>query len=70
VDKNFTANVTVAIAVNPAGGVLSGTKTVAAVQGVASFANLKIDKAGSGYRLSATTASLSSVMSSAFSITP
>ena len=70
VDKNFTANVTVAIAVNPAGGNLSGTKTVAAVQGVATFSTLKVDKAGSGYRLSATTASLTSVMSSAFSITP
>ena len=53
VATSFTANVTVAIGTNPSGGTLSGTKTVAAVAGVATFSTLKIDKAGIGYTLSA-----------------
>lgn len=67
--KTFTANVTVAIAVNPSTGILSGTKTVAAVAGVATFANLSIDKAATGYRLSANSGALTPDTSSAFSVT-
>jgi hypothetical protein len=65
----FTSNVTVAIAVNPGGGTLSGTPTKAAVGGVATFSNLSIDKVGTGYRLAATSGSLTPDTSSAFSIT-
>lgn len=50
----YTGNITVAIGTNPSSGILSGTKTVAAVSGVASFASLAIDAAGAGYTLSAT----------------
>src|SRR5205823_2140811 len=50
----FTGNITVAIGTNPSSGTLSGTKTVAAVAGVASFSGLSIDKAGTGYTLTAT----------------
>ncbi|HSM16990.1 MAG TPA: Ig-like domain-containing protein, partial [Gemmatimonadales bacterium] len=39
------------IGTNPAGGVLSGTTTVAAVQGVATYTDLSIDQVGSGYTL-------------------
>src|SRR5439155_40507 len=39
---------------NPSSGTLSGTQTVAAVGGVASFPGLSIDKAGTGYTLTAT----------------
>src|SRR5713101_1402687 len=42
----FTGNITVAIGTNPSTGTLSGTKTVAAVAGVATFSGLSIDKAG------------------------
>ena len=42
-----------AIGTNPGGGTLSGTNPVAAVSGVATFANLSIDKAGNGYTLTA-----------------
>src|SRR5205814_8097473 len=49
-------------------GTLSGTKTVAAVAGVASFSGLSIDKAGTGYTLTATGAG--SATSAAFNITP
>src|SRR5438045_645730 len=45
----FTGNVTVAIGTNPGSGTLAGTATVAATAGVASFANLSINKVGTGY---------------------
>ncbi|HMA38930.1 MAG TPA: hypothetical protein VKP10_02570 [Gemmatimonadales bacterium] len=66
---NFISNVTMAIAVNAGGGTLSGTKTVAAVAGVATFNNLSIDSTGTGYRLAATSGNLKPDTSSAFSIT-
>src|SRR5207245_3259488 len=47
----FSANVTGALGANPGGGTLSGTATVAAVAGVASFANLRINRTGTGYTL-------------------
>ncbi len=52
-----------------AGAALAGTGTVAASGGVATFAGLSIDKAGTGYRLTATDGTLTSVESSAFAIT-
>ena len=66
----FAGNMTVAIATNPAGGTLSGTTTVAAVAGVATFSTLNIDHAGSGYRLSATAAGFTGVASGPFDIIP
>src|SRR5439155_1439293 len=50
----FTGSITVAIGTNPSTGALSGTKTEAADAGVATFAGLSIDKAGTGYTLTAT----------------
>src|SRR5205814_1643334 len=50
----FTGNVTVAIGTNPGSGTLAGTATVAASAGVATFANLAINKVGTGYTLTAT----------------
>src|SRR5439155_1489956 len=55
---DFTGNVTVAIGTNPAGGTLSGTTMVAAVGGVATLSDLRVDKSGSGYTLSAAGAGL------------
>src|SRR5213076_161266 len=63
----FTGNVTVAIGTNPGSGTLAGTATVAATAGVASFANLSINKVGTGYTLTATGAG--SATSAAFNIT-
>ena len=48
--------------------VLSGTKTVRAVNGVARFVDLSIDQPGNGYTLQATASPLRSGESSAFSI--
>src|SRR5207249_3734091 len=63
----FTGNVTVAIGTNPSTGTLGGTLTHAAVDGVATFANLAIDKVGTGYTLTATGAGTAT--SAAFNIT-
>src|SRR5205823_4836872 len=66
----FKGNVTVAIGTNPSGGALSGTKTVAAVAGVATFSTLGVDKVGTDYTLSATADGLFGATSAAFGITP
>src|SRR5439155_477377 len=63
-----TTSSTVAIGTNPASGTLSGTATVAAVSGVATFFNLSIDKAGTGYTLTASATGLTGATSSAFNI--
>ncbi len=65
-----TDAVTVAIGTNPGRGTLSGTTTVNAVAGVASFTDLTIDQVGTGYTLVATSGSLSSATSAAFGIFP
>jgi hypothetical protein len=66
----FTGNVTLAIGANPGSGALSGTATVAAVAGAASFSTLSIDKSGTGYTLSATATGLTAATSGTFNITP
>ncbi|MGD0090295.1 MAG: putative Ig domain-containing protein, partial [Planctomycetota bacterium] len=66
---NDTSSVTLAIGMNAGGGTLSGTKTVAAVSGVATFSGLSIDKTGTGYTLAATDGTLTSATSNAFNIT-
>ncbi len=62
-------SVTVALGANPAGGTLAGTLTVGAVHGLATFTDLTIDKAGAGYRLSATSAGLGDATSDSFNVT-
>jgi autotransporter-associated beta strand protein len=62
--------VTLAIGNNPSGGMLSGTLTVAFVNGIAAFTDLSIDKAGNGYTLHATVGGgLPDIDSDPFSIT-
>jgi PKD repeat protein len=68
-DASFTGSVTIALGTNPSGGTLSGTKTVAAVSGVATFSTLSIDKAGNAYTLQATAPALTGATSAAFNIT-
>src|SRR5207245_6339689 len=65
-DPTFTGGITVALGTNPSGGTLSGTTTVSAVAGVASFATLAIDKVGTGYTLTAGGGSLTGGPSTAF----
>ncbi|MDQ1059887.1 hypothetical protein QFZ23_003788 [Arthrobacter globiformis] len=63
--------VTLSIGNNPGSGTLSGTVTASTnVLGVATFANLSIDKAGSGYSLTASSSGLTPISSGFFNITP
>ena len=55
---------------NPGGARLSGTDTVAAVNGVATFADLHIDRPASGYTLTASGAGLPEITSGTFSVEP
>lgn len=64
-----TTQVTLQIAANPGSGALGGTATATAVDGVATFDNLSINKSGAGYTLQATATSLASATSSQFNIT-
>jgi hypothetical protein len=69
----FTGSVTIAIGHNGGlllHGTLSGTKTVAAVNGVATFSNLSIDQLGNGYTLSATASGLTRAESTPFNVGP
>jgi hypothetical protein len=66
---NSSASITLAVGTNSGGGTLGGTLTQNAVDGVATFANLTIDKIGNGYTLLATSTGLTQVTSSAFNIT-
>jgi len=69
-DSVSTANVTVALESNPAGGTLAGTTTVAAVSGIATFSNLSIARIGTGYSLAASSTALTGASSGTFDITP
>src|SRR5207247_3350932 len=69
VATGFGSNVTVAIGTNAAGGTLAGTTGVTAVGGVATFANLSINKVGTGYTLAATATGVTPATSTAFNVT-
>jgi len=61
--------VTLALDANPGADTLNGTQTVAAINGVATFADLVLNRAASGYTLKATSGALPAVTSAAFEIT-
>jgi len=63
-----SANVALALNANPGGAALSGGGSVAALNGVATFAGVSLDKAGSGYTLDATSTGLNTATSNAFDI--
>lgn len=65
---NFSGPVTLAIGTNPGGGTLSGTVTVNAVNGAATFSGLSIDKPGMGYTLVASATGLTPATSQPFNI--
>lgn len=65
---NFTGTITVALAANPGGATLSGTKSVAAVGGIATFSTLTLDQSDTGYTLSASATGLTGATSTAFVI--
>ncbi len=63
-----TVAVTVAIGNNAGGGILSGTTTKNAVAGVATFSDLSINQAGTGYTLTASATGVADATSNAFNI--
>lgn len=69
VATSFAANVTVTLAANASGASLAGTTTVAAASGVATFADLSVNRAGTGYHLTASAGQLTGATSEAFDIT-
>ncbi len=62
----FTGDVTIALGTNPGGGTLSGTRTVAASGGIATFPDLSIDAGGNGYTFVASAMGVGAATSSAF----
>ena len=65
-----STEVTIAIGTNPGSGTLSGTLTQTAASGIATFDDLNIDKAGTGYTLVASATDMSDATSATFNITP
>ena len=68
IETDRTDSVTLAIGTNPVSGTLSGTLTRAAINGVAAFSGLDIDKAGNNYTLQASAAGLATAVSSPFNV--
>ena len=64
----FTGGVTIAIGTNPGSGTLSGTLTRAAAAGVATFDDLRVSGAGTGYTLAASANELTGATSEPFDI--
>jgi len=67
---NSTASITIAITptANPGSGTLSGTTTISAAYGIASFSGLSINQSGIGYTLTATSPGMNSATSADFTI--
>jgi hypothetical protein len=65
---SITLEITTSTPASGGPGTLIGTKTVTAVNGVATFSGLKIDTAGVGYRLTATSPDLTPADSALFTV--
>ncbi len=63
-----SAAITISIFTNPGGSSLTGTPTVNAVTGVATFSNVVLNKAGTGYVLRASSGTLTPGNSVAFNV--
>src|SRR5438309_3971194 len=68
--QGFTGAIGLALEPASNGGTLSGGTPINAVNGVATFPNLSLDQAGTGYTLRATASGLTDATSSPFNITP
>ena len=69
-ETSYNAGVTLSLANNPVGGVLSGPLTVATNQGVAIFTGLAIQKAGAGYTIEYSSGSLTPALTSPLNVVP
>jgi len=61
-------NVTLGLGSNPSSGTLKGTLTAPTLSGVATFANLSIDKKGDGYTLTANAGGIPTALSNSFNV--
>jgi hypothetical protein len=68
--KTFTGTVTLSLSDGPPSAQLLGTSSRAAVGGVASFTDLKVNLVGTGYALRASAEGLQSATSASFAIVP
>jgi hypothetical protein len=66
----YSGSVTIALFANPGSATLGGTVTVNVVDGVATFTDLTLTAADSGYTLVATSGSLTAATSIPFTVTP
>jgi hypothetical protein len=69
VDHAFSGPVTVVIATNPSGGAITGTATVSASSGIATFSGISLNEAGQGYTLQASSGALARATSNPFGVT-
>ena len=67
---SFNGSQTVTIANNSGGSTLGGTLVVSAINGIATFSGLLLDKVGSGYLLVVNSSTLTAATSSAISVAP
>ncbi|MCM3872571.1 MAG: LamG domain-containing protein, partial [Pyrinomonadaceae bacterium] len=67
---NATDPVTIALGTNTGGSTLSGNVTRDAVNGIATFDDLSLNRSGTGYELVASSGSLASATSIAFNVDP
>src|SRR2546423_10245021 len=70
VEATFHNPVTITLGDNPGRGTLRGTRTVDAGRGVATFADLSLNRAGTGYTLVATASGVRGTTSPAFDVAP
>ncbi|HTY05552.1 MAG TPA: hypothetical protein VMC86_03460 [Gemmatimonadales bacterium] len=70
VDTTFTATVTLSLFANPDSASLGGNFSVPAIAGIATFSNLTVSKADTGYTLIAASGTLATAISASFTITP
>jgi hypothetical protein len=61
VATGYSGKLTISLSKNPGGATLGGTLTASVVNGLATFSNLTLNKAGAGYVLQAATATASSL---------
>lgn len=66
----FNGRVTLALAANPGGDALHGTTDATAVDGTATFTDVRIDRAATGYTITAHIEGLADATSTSFDIAP
>ena len=67
---NSSATMDIQLGSNPGGSTVSGTTSADAVQGIATFSDLSLNKTGSGYTLRTSSSGLASVTSQGFTVLP